>query len=54
MKVLHVGGTGVISSACSEIAVARGIDLYHLRRGKTTRPVPSGIHRLVELTKTWT
>jgi nucleoside-diphosphate-sugar epimerase len=46
MKVLFIGGTGIISSACSEIAVARGIDLYHLRRGQTTRPVPDGIHVL--------
>lgn len=33
MKVLFIGGTGIISSACSEIAVSRGIDLYHLNRG---------------------
>ena len=35
MKVLFIGGTGVISSACSELAVSRGIDLYHLNRGKS-------------------
>jgi len=35
MKVLFIGGTGIISSACSELAVARGIDLYHLNRGKS-------------------
>lgn len=46
MKVLYIGGTGIISSACSEVAVSRGIDLYHLRRGQTARPVPSGIHVL--------
>ena len=33
MKVLFIGGTGVLSSACSELAVSRGIDLYHLNRG---------------------
>ena len=33
MKVLFIGGTGVLSSACSELAIARGIDLYHLNRG---------------------
>lgn len=33
MKVLFIGGTGVISSASSELAIARGIDLYHLNRG---------------------
>jgi nucleoside-diphosphate-sugar epimerase len=46
MKVLYIGGTGIISSACSEVAVARGIDLYHLRRGKTARPAPPGIQVL--------
>ncbi|GJM31438.1 MAG: hypothetical protein DHS20C18_04390 [Saprospiraceae bacterium] len=35
MKVLFIGGTGTISSACSELAISRGIDLYHLNRGKS-------------------
>lgn len=41
MKVLFIGGTGTISSACSELAIARGIDLYHLNRGKSCgkRPI---------------
>lgn len=43
MKVLFIGGTGVISSACSELAVARGIDLHLLNRGKTQRAVPAGV-----------
>jgi nucleoside-diphosphate-sugar epimerase len=46
MKVLFIGGTGIISSACSRLAVARGMTLYHLRRGKTSRPVPDGIEVL--------
>lgn len=33
MKVLFIGGTGIISSACSRLAIERGIDLYHLNRG---------------------
>jgi nucleoside-diphosphate-sugar epimerase len=33
MKVLFIGGTGVISSACSELALTRGIELFHLNRG---------------------
>lgn len=33
MKVLFIGGTGNISSACSDLAIRRGIDLYHLNRG---------------------
>ncbi len=34
MKVLFIGGTGNISSASSRLAVEKGIDLYHLNRGK--------------------
>src|SRR5262245_24204832 len=43
MKVLFVGGTGIISSACTALALERGIELYLLCRGKTnTRPAPPG------------
>jgi nucleoside-diphosphate-sugar epimerase len=40
LKVLFIGGTGVISSACSQLAVERGIELYLLNRGQSQRPVP--------------
>ncbi|TYQ18035.1 UNVERIFIED_CONTAM: nucleoside-diphosphate-sugar epimerase [Acetivibrio alkalicellulosi] len=33
MKVLFIGGTGIISEAVSKLAVERGIDLYILNRG---------------------
>ncbi len=42
MKVLFIGGTGVISSACSQLAVKRGVNLYLLNRGQTARPIPEG------------
>ncbi len=42
MRVLFIGGTGVISSACSALALQRGIDLYLLNRGQSQRPVPAG------------
>ena len=42
MKVLFIGGTGVISSACSRLAVRRGMELYLLNRGRTERPIPAG------------
>ena len=42
MRVLFIGGTGVISSACSRLAVNCGIDLYLLNRGQTARPIPEG------------
>jgi nucleoside-diphosphate-sugar epimerase len=35
VKVLFIGGTGIISSAASRLAVERGIELYHLNRGRT-------------------
>ena len=34
MKVLFIGGTGIISTACSELAVQRGIDLTLVTRGQ--------------------
>lgn len=44
MKVLFIGGSGIISSACSSLAVQRGIDLHVLNRGtSTTRPLPDGV-----------
>jgi nucleoside-diphosphate-sugar epimerase len=38
MRVLFIGGTGTISSACSRLAVARGIDLHLLNRGASAVP----------------
>ncbi len=47
MKVLFIGGTGKISSACAALAVERGMDLYFLNRGQTTaRPAPTGVKEL--------
>lgn len=47
MKVLFIGGTGIISSACSKLALDRGIDLYLLNRGQSHRPVPAGAKVLI-------
>jgi nucleoside-diphosphate-sugar epimerase len=48
MKILFIGGTGIISSACSNQAVKRGLEVYLLNRGQTTfRPVPEGAHTLL-------
>ena len=47
MKILFIGGTGIISSACSQLALERGHELYLLNRGQTTkRPTPDGAHVL--------
>jgi nucleoside-diphosphate-sugar epimerase len=44
LKVLFIGGTGIISSACSRRAVEVGIDLTVLNRGTTTsRALPEGV-----------
>jgi nucleoside-diphosphate-sugar epimerase len=47
LKVLFIGGTGVISSACARVAVEHGIDLFVLNRGHSTdRPLPPGVTTL--------
>jgi nucleoside-diphosphate-sugar epimerase len=33
MKLLFIGGTGLISSACTTLALSRGHELFHLNRG---------------------
>jgi len=43
LKVLFIGGTGVISSACTKLCVEQGIDLCLLNRGQTNRAVPDGV-----------
>jgi len=45
MRILILGGSGIISTACTELAVARGFDVTVLNRG--LRPLPSGAHALV-------
>ena len=46
MKVLFIGGTGNISSASSRLALARGLDLYHLNRGQGAQS-PEGVTTIV-------
>jgi nucleoside-diphosphate-sugar epimerase len=47
LKVLFIGGTGVISSACARVAVEHDIDLFVLNRGRSTdRPLPPGVTTL--------
>ena len=44
MKVLFIGGTGIISSGCVQLALDRGVELYVLNRGMSTqRPLPDGV-----------
>lgn len=46
MKVLFIGGTGIISTASTALAVERGIDITLLTRGK--RDVPRGVRVIAE------
>lgn len=46
MKILFIGGTGVISSASSALAVEQNHELYLLNRGTSLRPAPKGAHQL--------
>ena len=42
MRVLFIGGTGIISSACSPLAISEGIELYLLNRNQSQRGEPEG------------
>jgi len=47
LRVLFIGGSGVISSACSRVAVDSGIELFVLNRSRSTvRPLPPGVNVL--------
>jgi nucleoside-diphosphate-sugar epimerase len=44
LRVLFIGGSGIISSACGRLAVQRGLDLCVLNRGATLlRPPPAEV-----------
>ena len=47
MRILYLGGSGLISSACSEVAIAAGHELTVLNRGTTQKvPLPAGVRQL--------
>jgi nucleoside-diphosphate-sugar epimerase len=46
MRVLFIGGTGIISSACTQLALDHGIELYLLNRGTSFRETPAGAKAL--------
>jgi len=48
MTILFIGGTGIISTACTALAVERGLDLTLLTRGKRTANIPRGVRILSE------
>jgi nucleoside-diphosphate-sugar epimerase len=48
MKVFSIGGTGIISTACTALAAQRGMDVTLLTRGKKlTQQLPPGVRSLV-------
>jgi nucleoside-diphosphate-sugar epimerase len=48
LSVLFLGGTGIISSACTERCLELGMEVFVLNRGiSTTRPMPDGCQPLV-------
>lgn len=46
MKVLFIGGTGIISTACTRLAVERGMEMTLLRRGQRAGSVPDQIRTI--------
>ncbi len=46
MKVLFIGGTGIISSAVSQLAVEKGIELFHFNRGKRSQFFTKGVNQI--------
>ncbi|MDF1525794.1 MAG: SDR family oxidoreductase [bacterium] len=46
MKILFIGGTGIISSSCSREAVRQGHELFHLNRGSHPDLAPPGVTTL--------
>jgi len=46
MRVLFLGGTGIISTACTRLAAERGFDLTLLTRGRRIENLPEGVTTL--------
>jgi nucleoside-diphosphate-sugar epimerase len=47
MKVLFIGGTGIISTACTKLAAERGIEVTLLRRGQRAASIPDSVRTIV-------
>jgi nucleoside-diphosphate-sugar epimerase len=47
MKILFLGGTGVISTACTTLAAGRGMDVTLLTRGQHASQLPAGVRTLI-------
>ena len=47
MKILFIGGTGIISTASTALAAKRGLDLTLLSRGQHESHLPAGVKTLI-------
>src|SRR5450755_1581912 len=47
MKILFIGGTGIISTASTALAAKRGMDLTLLSRGQHAAQIPAGVKTLI-------
>lgn len=47
MKILFIGGTGIISTACTALAAKRGLDVTLLSRGQHASQLPPGVKTLL-------
>jgi nucleoside-diphosphate-sugar epimerase len=47
MRILFIGGTGIISTACTALAAARGMDVTLLSRGQHEAQLPAGVKTLI-------
>ncbi len=47
MRVLFIGGTGNISTACTYEALRQGIEVFHLNRGSAKGRVPEDVRTIV-------
>ena len=46
MKVLFIGGTGIISTAATRLAAERGMELTLLRRGQRAADLPNNVRTI--------
>lgn len=46
MRILFIGGTGIISASCTREAVRQGHELFHLNRGNRPDQAPPGVTTL--------
>jgi nucleoside-diphosphate-sugar epimerase len=46
MKVLFIGGSGIISTACTQLALEQGIEITRLNRGRHVSGPPAGARAL--------